>query len=90
MAVRWDYLPRNPADLVDRPSVPKRDLLALGAADLKNLVAVAIGSAQRTTISKIQARADHRWAVLWALAIYTGLRESELLALQWPDIDMGT
>jgi len=34
------------------------------------------------------ARADHQWAVLWALAIKTGPREGELLALQWTDIDM--
>jgi integrase len=88
MAVRWDYLPRNPADQVDRPSVPKRDLQALDPAELNRLLAVAINTAQRPTISRTQARADHQWAVLWALAINTGLRESELLALQWPDVDM--
>ena len=89
MAVRWDYLPRNPADLVDRPFVPKRDMKALEPGDLNKLVAVAMARAQSTkAMSKTQARADHQWAVLWALAIKTGLREGELLALQWTDIDM--
>ena len=73
MAVRWDYPPRNPADLVDRPFVPKRDMRALEPGDLNKLVAVAMARAQGTkAISKTQARADHQWAVLWALAIKTG------------------
>jgi integrase len=62
---------------------------ALDPADLNKLVAVAMAWAQSTkAMSRTQARADHQWAVLWALAIKTGPREGELLALQWTDIDM--
>jgi integrase len=89
MAVRWNYLPRNPADLVDRPFVPKRDMKALEPGDLNKLVAVSMTRAQITTaVSKNQARAEYQWAVLWALAYKTGLREGELLALQWTNVDM--
>jgi hypothetical protein len=56
----------------------QREMKALEPADLNKLVEVAMTRAQSTkAMSKTQARADHQWAVLWALAIKTGLREGE-------------
>lgn len=69
--------------------MPKRDIKALEPSDLNKLVAVAMARAQsKKAMSKTQTRADYQWAVLWALAFKTGLREGELLALPWTDIDM--
>ena len=35
-----------------------------------------------------ERRAAKQWTVLWMLAIHSGLREGELLALTWSDVDL--
>jgi integrase len=75
VAVRWRYLPRNPADDVDPPTASKRDVRPPEPAELTRLVEAA-------------EAAQDRLAALWALAIYTGCRQGELLALGWTDVDM--
>jgi integrase len=75
VAVRWRYLPRNPSDDVDPPTVSKRDVRPPEPAELTRLVEAA-------------EAAQDRLAALWALAIYTGCRQGELLALGWTDVDM--
>jgi len=75
MAVRWRYVPRNPADDVDPPTVTKRDQRPPEPAELARLVEAA-------------EAAEDRLRALWALAIYTGCRQGELLALSWTDIDI--
>ena len=37
-----------------------------------------------------QKRASHQLQVLFSLAIYSGMRKGEILALKWPDIDFTT
>ena len=68
MAVRWRYLPRNPADDVDPPPATKRDVTPAEPAQLTRLV-------------KAADAAKDRLSALWTLAMYTGCRQGELLAL---------
>jgi integrase len=75
LAVRWRYIPRNPADDVDPPTATKRDARPPEPAELTRLVDAAQAAQDRLT-------------ALWALAIYTGCRQGELLALGWTDVDM--
>lgn len=72
-AVRWGLLARNPCDAVTVPRSPKPKMQALDEAEVRRLL--------------IQARQDPLYA-LYLLAIATGLRQGELLALQWKDIDL--
>ena len=74
-AVRWNAVPRNVADAVDAPKVPRKELRPPAAADLRRLLDIA-------------ATAADPFAALWATAIYSGCRLGELLGLQWPDIDL--
>src|SRR5436190_4825911 len=75
VAVRWRYIPRNPSDDVDPPTATKRDMRPPEPAELTRLVDAAEAAQDRLT-------------ALWALAIYTGCRQGELLALGWMDVDM--
>jgi integrase len=71
-AVRWGYVPRNVADVVDPPAVPHQEMRALATEEIRRLLAAASG---------------HRLAALWTVAIYTGCRKGELLGLRWGDLD---
>lgn len=91
MAVKWNYIPRNVADAVDRPAVPRRDGSVLSPAELTRLIDTAIAEGERAGGSGIttqHSRAARQWAVLWNLAIHSGCRESELLGLGWSDLDL--
>lgn len=74
MAVKWDTIPRNVALDVEAPRVPKREIHPPAPADLTRLIDSAL---------------DHqdRLAVFWTVAIYSGARLGEVLALQWADVD---
>lgn len=77
-ATREFGLVTNPAaaDLVDRPSVHySGDFVTLDAGDLAALA---------------RAAADPQDAALYLTAAYTGLRQGELLALRWGDIDFAS
>lgn len=71
-AVKWGTLPRNVATLVTPPRVKRHDITPLSADQVKALLAAAKG---------------HRFEALYVLAITTGMRLGELLALQWHDAD---
>ncbi len=71
-AVKYAYLHRNPAS---GASLPKRR-----AREMKTL------NAEQVTQFLIAAR-DGRHEVLYHLAIQTGMRQGELLGLQWRDVD---
>lgn len=71
-AVKWNILPRNVCDAVTPPRVPRKELNYLSAEQAKIL---------------LKEVKEHRLEALLTLAITTGLRRGELLALRWQDID---
>jgi integrase len=75
MAVKWDYVPRNVADAVDKPSAPKHDIRPPEPAELSRLHDIARDG-------------NDRLLALWTLAVYSGCRQGELLGLAWTDLDL--
>jgi integrase len=72
-AVRWGLVPRNPCDAVDRPRVPRREARFLDEAGVRALLEAARGD-------PLEALA--------VTAVTTGMRQGELLGLQWGDVDL--
>ncbi|MCU7822210.1 tyrosine-type recombinase/integrase [Kitasatospora sp. DSM 101779] len=72
-AVREELLARNVARLVERPSVPHKEVQPLNAAEVRLL---------------LRAAREHRLYPLWLLLVSTGLRRGEVLALTWSDVDL--
>ncbi len=73
-ALRWRLIASNPAALVSPPRVPQREMKALGPEEARALLQAAQGT---------------HLEALWVLAITAGLRQGELLALRWDDVDLG-
>ena len=71
-AVKWNILPRNVCDAVTPPRIPRKE---------KN---VLTKQQAHTLLEEVKA---HRLEALLTLAITTGMREGELLALHWQDIN---
>ena len=72
-AVRWGTVPRNVADLVDPPRMSRFEMRALTAGEVRRLLDAARGD---------------RLEALYVLAVSTGMRRGELLALHWQDVDL--
>jgi integrase len=72
-AVAWDLLVRNPSDLVDPPKPARRVLTTWSADQLRTFLAGV---------------AEDRLAALYQLAAASGMRIGELVALEWPDVDL--
>lgn len=72
-AVRWGAASRNPVTLVDPPRVVRHDFRALTADEARTLLTGVRGD---------------RLSALYVLALTTGLRQGELLALRWTDFDL--
>lgn len=72
-AEAWGYIERNSASLAKAPKMERREVSVLTATDARALIASTV---------------DDRIGNLFALALYTGLRQGELLGLRWPDIDL--
>jgi len=72
-AVRWRVLPTNIAGLVDPPRVTHRDMSVLSPEQARRLVDAVVGD---------------RLEALYVLAVTAGLRQGELLALRWSDVDL--
>lgn len=71
-AVRWGIVSKNVCDLVDPPKIVSREAVPLSVEQARSLVKHVQG---------------HRLEVLLAMAVVTGMRRGELLALHWSDID---
>jgi len=71
-AVKIGSIVHNPANVVDPPRKPTREMAVLDESQISQMLVVAKG---------------HRWEALYHLAIVTGMRESELLGLKWIDLD---
>src|SRR3712207_1609668 len=72
-AMRWDLIPRNPADSVKAPTPTSKEMHPLSAHEARGLLKAARGD---------------RLEALYVLALHTGMRQGELLALRWDDIDL--
>jgi integrase len=72
-AVRWNLILANPADGVDLPRQDGRGVAVLSLEQARTF---------------IKAIAGHEYETLFALAITTGMRPSEYLALTWNDLDL--
>jgi integrase len=72
-AQRWQLIPSNPASLVTPPRVEQREMIALDADQVRRFLLATRGSGLEA---------------LWVLAVTTGLRQGEILALQWSEVDL--
>jgi len=72
-AVRWELIPRNPAELVDPPALQKRELDTHDAQETRAFLDSLHGSP---------------YYLPALLAAATGMRRGEVLALKWEDIDL--
>ncbi|HZO73654.1 MAG TPA: tyrosine-type recombinase/integrase [Ktedonobacteraceae bacterium] len=72
-AVRWNLLARNPCDLASPPRRKRFEIHPLNMQQIHQLLAAAQG---------------HRLEALFILALATGMRRGELLALKWGDLDL--
>lgn len=72
-AIRWQLTSRNPAAEVNRVRIAKREVRALTRSDALRLAQAA----------------DGREAAIITLALGCGLREGEVFALEWGDVDLG-
>jgi integrase len=72
-AHRWNFVAQNVASLVNPPRIPKREMRTLDPDEVRRLL-YAVDS------DRLQA--------LYMLAVTTGMRLGELLALRWSDVDL--
>jgi integrase len=72
-AVRWGYMTKNPADDVDAPRVHTEEVHPLTQEEARRFLEAVRGD---------------RLEALYVVALHTGLRQGELLALRWEDLDL--
>src|SRR5215217_5916994 len=72
-SVRWNLIPRNPADDVKAPTPTPKEMHPLSASEAHKLLEAARGDSLEA---------------LYVLAIHTGMRQGELLGLKWADVDL--
>lgn len=72
-AERWGMVSKNVAKLVEVPKAAPKRTVPLSAEQARALIA---------------GTADDRYGPLWAMALYTGMRQGELLGLRWADLDL--
>ena len=72
-AVKWQLLARNPADAVEPPRPEQREMLVLDGDQIAQLIDAVTG----TTLY-----------MPTLLAVTTGMRRGEILALRWSNIDL--
>jgi integrase len=72
-AVEWGLLQRNPADAVRPPKVQSKDMQVLDEDGIR---------------ATLDAASSTPYYPLFYLALTTGMRRSELLALRWCDVEL--
>jgi integrase len=72
-AVAWRIVGTNIADVVDAPRPRRREMSALSPTQARELLAAAAGD---------------RLEALYVLAVTAGLRQGELLAIHWRDVNL--
>lgn len=73
IAVRDKLLSANPLSHVEKPKAPKREKLIFSEAEAKLFIEAARGD---------------QYEALYVLALMTGMREGELFALDWRNVDL--
>ena len=76
-AVRWDWLPFNPAETARIPARPRPDPQPPSATEAARLIEEAW-------------RQDEQWGLYLWLAMVLGARRGELVALRWKHIEFDT
>jgi integrase len=72
-AVRWHMVPRNVCEAVKAPRPASEEMKTLSPDQIRAFLSAASGD---------------RLEALYVLAVHTGMRQGELLALKWADIDL--
>lgn len=72
-AVKWSLIPRNVTEAVSAPRPAPKEMRPLSAEEVRKLLESARGNDLKA---------------LWVLAVHTRIRQSELLALKWTDVDL--
>ena len=72
-AMRWEYIVRNPAELVEGPRTHQQEIQPLGREEAQRFLHVVRGD---------------RLEALYTVALTMGLRQGEALGLRWPDVDL--
>ncbi len=72
-AVRWHMVPRNVTEAVRPPRPAPKEMRPLSTEETRRLLRAACGE---------------RLEALYVLAVTTGMRQGELLALRWQDVDL--
>lgn len=71
-AVKLGIISRNPADSVERPRLQRKEMKVWDETQVMHFIATLTGT---------------RWEALFYMAVTTGLRRGEILALRWSDFD---
>ena len=74
-AVADGLIPRNATDALKVPRIDREEINPLTSEEANRLIEATRG-------------ADERLQALYVLAVHTGLRQGELLALKWDDLDL--
>jgi len=72
-AVKWSFILHNPSDRVEIPKAVKPTVQAARVDELQRLIAAIEDTGE--------------WRIPIFLALYTGMRRGEVLALRWQDYD---
>ena len=74
-AVKWGLISKNVCDLASPPRKERYEIRPLTMEQAQTLLATVRG---------------HKWEALFTLALATGMRRGELIALKWQDINLKT
>ena len=72
-ALKWGLVARNVSDLVDKPKTERKIFKTWSPVEVKLF---------------LETVEHHRWYPIYILAIYTGLRQGELLGIHLEDVDL--
>ncbi|MFS1511846.1 tyrosine-type recombinase/integrase [Chengkuizengella sp. SCS-71B] len=73
-AIRWGYVSKNVAALVDRPKVDKKEIHVWDQNEAHKFLSTA--------------KKRSRYYITFLLALTTGMRQGEILGLRWKDVDL--